>query len=112
MAFLRRMEASSVGCDDQLVDLRSVPCEMRAENIFQIYDEQRLAGEDADLYHNGDMLSARRSRRDWMGSSPSMRPKNAIGKTLSSSASFRSNPIRTITGPTIRRQKSSRQVGV
>ena len=54
MAFLRRMEASSVGCDDQLVDLRSV----RAENIFQIYDEQRLAGEDAALYHNGDMLSA------------------------------------------------------
>ena len=47
MALLRRMEASSVGCDDQLVDLRSVPCEMRAENIFQIYDEQRLAGEDA-----------------------------------------------------------------
>ena len=47
-----------------------------------------------------------------MGSSPSMRPKNAIGKTLSSSPSFRSNPIRTITGPMIRRQKSSRQVGV
>ena len=41
-----------------------------------------------------------------------MRPKNAIGKTLSSSPSFRSNPIRTITGPMIRRQKSSRQVGV
>ena len=58
LALLRRMEASSVGCDDQLVDLRSVPCEMRAENIFQIYDEQRLAGEDAALYHNGDMLSA------------------------------------------------------
>ena len=55
--------------------------------------------------------SSRRSRCEWMGSSPSMRPKNAIGKTLSSSASFRSNPIRTITGPTIRRQKSSRQVG-
>ena len=41
-----------------------------------------------------------------------MRPKNAIGKTLSSSPSFRSNPIRTITGPMIRRQKSSRQFGV
>jgi hypothetical protein len=52
------MEASIVGCDDQLVHLRSVPCEMRPENIFQIYDEQRLAGEDAALYHNGDMLSA------------------------------------------------------
>ena len=58
MALLRRMEASSVGCDVQLVDLRSVPSEMRLENIFQIYDEQRLAGEDAALYHNGDMLSA------------------------------------------------------
>ena len=58
MALLRRMEASSVGCDDQLVDLRSVPCEMRAENIFQIYDECRLAGKEAALYHNGDMLSA------------------------------------------------------
>jgi len=52
------MEASSVGCDDQLVDLRSVPCELRPENIFHIYDERRLAGEDAALYHNGDMLSA------------------------------------------------------
>ena len=40
-----------------------------------------------------------------------MRPKNAIGTTLSSSASLGSNPIRTITGPTIRLQKSSRQVG-
>ena len=58
MALLRRMEASSVGCDDQLVDLRSVPSKMRLENIFQIYDEQRLAGEDAALYHNGDILSA------------------------------------------------------
>ena len=58
VALLRRMEASIVGCDDQLVHLRSVPCEMRPENIFQIYDEQRLVGEDADLYHNGDMLSA------------------------------------------------------
>ena len=58
MALLRRMEASIAGCDDQLVHLRSVPCEMRPENIFQIYDEQRLVGEDADLYHNGDMLSA------------------------------------------------------
>ena len=58
MALLRRMEASSVGCDDQLVDLRSVPCEMRAENIFQIYDEQRLAGEDADLYHKTAICSA------------------------------------------------------
>ena len=58
MALLRRMEASIVGCDDQLVHLRSVPCEMCPENIFQIYDEQRLVGEDADLYHNGDMLSA------------------------------------------------------
>ena len=28
MALLRRMEASIVGCDDQLVHLRSVPCEM------------------------------------------------------------------------------------
>ena len=40
MALLRRMEASIVGCDDQLVHLCSVPCEMRPENIFQIYDEQ------------------------------------------------------------------------
>ena len=54
---------------------------------------------------------SRRSCREWMGSSPSMRPKNAIGTTLSSSASLGSNPIRTITGPTIRQQKSSRQVG-
>ena len=46
MALLRRMEASIVGCDDQLVHLRSVPCEMCPENIFQIYDEQRLVGED------------------------------------------------------------------
>jgi hypothetical protein len=52
------MEASIAGCDDQLVHLRSVPCEMRPENIFQIYDEQRLVGEDADLYHNGDICSA------------------------------------------------------
>ena len=58
LALLRRMEASSVGCGDQLVDLRSVPCERRSENIFQIYDECRLEGEDAALYHNGDMLSA------------------------------------------------------
>ena len=42
MALLRRMEANIVGCDDQLVHLRSVPCEMRPENIFQMYDEQRL----------------------------------------------------------------------
>ena len=52
------MEASNVGSEGQLIDLRSVPCEMRPENIFQIYDEQRLVEEDADLYHNGDMLSA------------------------------------------------------
>ena len=57
LALLRRMEASSVGCVDQLVDLRSVPCEMRPENIFQIYDECLLAGKDADLYHNLDTLS-------------------------------------------------------
>ena len=57
MALLRRMEASSVGCDDQLVDLRSVPCERRSENIFQIYDECRLAGKEAALYHNRDTLS-------------------------------------------------------
>ena len=38
MALLRRMEASIAGCDDQLVHLRSVPCEMRPENIFQIYE--------------------------------------------------------------------------
>ena len=64
VALLRRMEANIVGCDDQLVHLRSVPCEMRPENIFQIYDEQRLVGEDADLYHNGDMLSALHNDRD------------------------------------------------
>ena len=57
MALLRRMEASIVGCDDQLVHLRSVPCEMRPENIFQIYDECRLAGKEAALYHNRDTLS-------------------------------------------------------
>ena len=96
-------------------DLRSVPSEMRLENIFQIYDEQRLAGEDAagccSVSQRRYAQRSRRSRREWMGSRPSMRPKNAIGKTLSSRASFCSNPIRTITGPTIRLQKSSRQVG-
>ena len=58
LALLRRMEASSVGCEGQLIGLRSVPCEMRPENIFHFYDERRLAGEDAVLYHNRDTLSA------------------------------------------------------
>ena len=49
------MEASRVGCDGQLVDLRFVPCEVRPENV---YDEWRLVGEDAVLYHNRDTLSA------------------------------------------------------
>ena len=33
LALLRRMEASRVGCDGQLVDLRFVPCEVRPENV-------------------------------------------------------------------------------
>ena len=36
------MEASRVGCDGQLVDLRFVPCEVRPENVFQFLDEWRL----------------------------------------------------------------------
>jgi hypothetical protein len=52
------MEASNVGSEGQLIDLRSVPCEMRPENTFHFYDERRLAGEDAVLYHNRDTLSA------------------------------------------------------
>ena len=58
LALLRRMEASRVGCDGQLVDLRFVPCEVRPENAFHFYDEWRLVGEDAFLYHNRDTLSA------------------------------------------------------
>ena len=57
MALLRRMEASIVGCDDQLVHLRSVPCEMRPENTSRLR-RTAIGWEDADLYHNGDMLSA------------------------------------------------------
>ena len=99
------MEASRVGCDGQLVDLRFVPCEVRPENVFHFLDEWRLVGEDAVLYDNRDTAQrARRSRREWMGSSPSTRLKNAIAKTFFSHGSFRSNPIRTITEPTIRRQ--------
>jgi len=80
---LRRMEASSVGCEGQLVDLRSVPCEMHPENIFHFYDERRLAGEDACCFVSQPRYAqrTRRSRREWMVSSPSMRLKNAIGKT-------------------------------
>ena len=33
------MEASRVGCDGQLVDLRFVPCEVRPENVFHFLDE-------------------------------------------------------------------------
>ena len=33
LALVRRMEASRVGCDGQLVDLRFVPCEVRPENV-------------------------------------------------------------------------------
>ena len=36
------MEASRVGCDGQLVDLRFVPCEMRPEKVFHFLDEWRL----------------------------------------------------------------------
>ena len=36
------MEASRVGCDGQLVDLRFVPCEVRPENVFHFLDEWRL----------------------------------------------------------------------
>ena len=39
LALLRRMEASRVGCDGQLIDLRFVPCEVRPENLFHFYDE-------------------------------------------------------------------------
>ena len=42
LAPLRRMKASRVGCDGQLVDLRFVPCEMRPENVFHFLDEWRL----------------------------------------------------------------------
>ena len=42
LAPLRRMEASRVGCDGQLVDLRFVPCEVRPEKVFQFLDEWRL----------------------------------------------------------------------
>ena len=75
---------------------------------------QRLVGEDADLYHNGDMLSALGvSRREWMALEPIHEAQERDRKDrFSSSPSFRSNPIRTITGPMIRRQKSSRQFGV
>ena len=40
------MEASRVGCDGQLVDLRFVPCEVlsevRPEKVFHFLDEWRL----------------------------------------------------------------------
>ena len=39
LALLRRIEASHVGCDAQLVDLRFVPCEVRPENVFHFYDK-------------------------------------------------------------------------
>ena len=52
------MEASRVGCDGQLVDLRFHPCEVRPENVFSFLDEWRLVGEDAVLYDNRDTLSA------------------------------------------------------
>ena len=42
LALLRRMEASRVGCDGQLVDLRFVPCEVRPEKVFHFLDEWRL----------------------------------------------------------------------
>ena len=42
LALLRRMEARSFGCEGQLVDLRSVPCEMHPENIFHFYDKRRF----------------------------------------------------------------------
>ena len=42
LAPLRRMEASRVGCDGQLVDLRFVPCEVRPEKVFHFLDEWRL----------------------------------------------------------------------
>ena len=52
------MEASRVGCDGQLVDLRFHPCEVSPENVFHFLDEWRLVGEDAVLYDNRDTLSA------------------------------------------------------
>ena len=99
------MEASRVGCDGQLVDLRFVLCEMRPEKVFHFLDEWRLV--EKMRFCITIAISAarsRRSRREWMGSSLSMRLKNAIARTFFSHGSFRSNPIRTITGPTIRRQ--------
>ena len=36
LALLRRMEASNVGCNAQLVDLRFVPCEVRPENVHVV----------------------------------------------------------------------------
>ena len=36
------MEASLVGCDGQLVDLRFVLCEVRPEKVFHFLDEWRL----------------------------------------------------------------------
>ena len=52
------MEASRVGCDGQLVDLRFVPCEMRPEKVFHFLDEWRLVEKMRVLYHNLDKLSA------------------------------------------------------
>ena len=108
------MEASRVGCDGQLVDLRFVPCEMRPEKVFHFLDEWRLVEKMrfCITIAISSARSARRSRREWMVSSPSMRLNNAIVKTFFSHGWFRSNQIRTITEPTIRRQYSSRQVGV
>ena len=52
------MEASRVGCDGQLVDLRFHPCEVRPRERFPFSRRMAPVGEAAVLYHNRDKLSA------------------------------------------------------
>ena len=65
LAPLRRMEASRVGCDGQLVDLRFVPCKMRPEKVFHFLDELRLV-EKMRFCITIAISSARSAFTSWM----------------------------------------------